>query len=435
MSVKTIKDICELFWLLEKKYNLLEFEIDGVKPWQFRRMQLYYMISEKTEVLEQAHTKLTKKDKIFSLFGLVKNSILFNPFFHNKTDILIFPHERSKKVNNIYIDIYTDYLEKKFIDNNLNFCTMERPFLGRHIREPNKNKKYLDFIVLIANIGKKFVKVKINDKDKLLISNLNKDIKEYFNIDFDIEVFFIEAIQRYKINYYLYTKLFQRLSPKELYVVVSYAHGDLIKAAKDLNIITKEIQHGTFSQYHLGYSFPEQKIELDYFPDQLLVWNKYWKDMIKLPIANKNILLYPFQYLESQKNNYQKYKRNDNQMVVLSQGAIGEKMANVILENITLFKDYQIKYKLHPGEYDRWKSYPSLVKLSNLENVEIIKDIDLYELFSKSSIQIGVFSTAIYEGVEFGCKTILIDLPGIEYMDKFIEFYSLKKEKDFYVGC
>ena len=278
------------------------------------------------------------------------------------------------------------------------------------------------------NINLQFVKVKITDKDKLLISNLNKDIKEYFNIDFDIEIFFIEAIQRYKIYYYLYTKLFQKLSPKELYVVISYAHGDLIKAAKDLNIITKEIQHGTFSQYHLGYSFPEQKIELDYFPDQLLVWNEYWKDMIKLPISNKNTLVYPFQYLESQKNNYQKYKRNDNQMVVLSQGAIGEKMANVILENITLFKNYQIKYKLHPGEYDRWKSYPSLVKLSNLENVEIIKDINLYELFSKSSIQIGVFSTAIYEGVEFGCKTILIDLPGIEYMDKFIEFYSLEKD-------
>lgn len=434
MSVKTIKDICEVFWLLEKKYNLLEFEIDGVKPWQFRRIQLYYMISEETKVLGQAHAKLTKKDKIFSLFGLVKNSILYNPFFHKKTDILIFPNERSKKVNNIYIDIYTDYLEKEFIDKDLNFCTMERPFLGEHIRESNKNKKYLDLIVLITNLGKQFVKVKITDKDKLLISNLNKDIKEYFNIDFDIEIFFIEAIQRYKINYYLYTKLFQKLSPKELYVVISYAHGDLIKAAKDLNIITKEIQHGTFSQYHLGYSFPEQKIELDYFPDQLLVWNEYWKDMIKLPISNKNTLVYPFQYLESQKNNYQKYKRNDNQMVVLSQGAIGEKMANVILENITLFKNYQIKYKLHPGEYDRWKSYPSLVKLSNLENVEIIKDINLYELFSKSSIQIGVFSTAIYEGVEFGCKTILIDLPGIEYMDKFIEFYSLEKDGGFYIG-
>ena len=434
MTVKTIKDICEVFWLLERKYNLLEFEIDGVKPWQFRRIQLYYMISEKTKVLEQAHAKLTKKDKIFSLFGLVKNSIFYNPFFHKKTDILIFPHARSKKVNNIYIDIYTDYLEKEFIDKDLNFCTMEGPFLGEHIRESNKNKKYLDLIVLITNLGKQFIKVKITDKDKLLISNLNKDIKEYFNIDFDIKIFFIEAIQRYKINYYLYTKLFQKLSPKELYVVISYAHGDLIKAAKDLNIITKEIQHGTFSQYHLGYSFPEQKIELDYFPDQLLVWNEYWKDMIKLPISNKNILVYPFQYLESQKNNYQKYKRNDNQMVVLSQGAIGEKMANVILENITLFKNYQIKYKLHPGEYDRWKSYPSLVKLSNLENVEIIKDINLYELFSKSSIQIGVFSTAIYEGVEFGCKTILIDLPGIEYMDKFIEFYSLEKDGSFYIG-
>ena len=105
-NMQSIKDICKIFWLLENKYNLLDFEIDGVKPWQFRRMQLYYIISEKTKILEQAHNKLSSTDKILSIFKLIINSIFHNPFLHKKVDILIFPHERSKLVNTKYIDIY-----------------------------------------------------------------------------------------------------------------------------------------------------------------------------------------------------------------------------------------------------------------------------------------------------------------------------------------
>ena len=47
-------------------------------------------------------------------------------------------------------------------------------------------------------------------------------------------------------------------------------------------------------------------------------------------------------------------------------------------------------------------------------------DVDLYEFLSRVEYQVGVFSTTLYEGVEFNCKTILLYLPGIKYMDKFI---------------
>ena len=63
--------------------------------------------------------------------------------------------------------------------------------------------------------------------------------------------------------------------------------------------------------------------------------------------------------------------------------------------------------------------------LKGLENkIKIVKNINLYKQLATSEFQAGVFSTALYEGVEFNCKTILLDLPGIEYMDKFIEEYN-----------
>ena len=105
--------LCEIIWSFEAKYNLLDLEIDGVKAWQFRRMALYYFLSEKTGLLEQAHVRLTFIDKFLSLFMLIKNSFLCNPFFLKQTDVIIFPHERSKLVNNEYIDIYTHYLKNE----------------------------------------------------------------------------------------------------------------------------------------------------------------------------------------------------------------------------------------------------------------------------------------------------------------------------------
>jgi len=107
---------------------------------------------------------------------------------------------------------------------------------------------------------------------------------------------------------------------------------------------------------------------------------------------------------------------------VLSQGAIGSLISDTILKNIDIFSGKKIFYKLHPGEYERWEEYPSLVELVKTYEVVLIKDeINLYELLARSDTQVGVFSTALYEGVFFDCKTILLNITGIEYMESFIK--------------
>jgi hypothetical protein len=56
--------------------------------------------------------------------------------------------------------------------------------------------------------------------------------------------------------------------------------------------------------------------------------------------------------------------------------------------------------------------------------------INLYELFAQSEYQIGVFSTAIYEGLTLNCKTVLLDFPGVEYMEYLIEEDIVKFAKN-----
>ena len=68
-------------------------------------------------------------------------------------------------------------------------------------------------------------------------------------------------------------------------------------------------------------------------------------------------------------------------------------------------------YKLHPGEYDRWReAYPWLVDA----DIKVIDSSEppLYELFARSSVQVGVASTAIYEGLTFDLETYIYDCQG-----------------------
>jgi hypothetical protein len=133
------------------------------------------------------------------------------------------------------------------------------------------------------------------------------------------------------------------------------------------------------------------------------------------------VISFGFLDLESERYKYRNVQRQKNQIVVLSQGAIGRRLADVIATCATALENHRIVYKLHPGEYERWREYESLVRLSEMENVTVKTDCNLYELFAQSEIQIGVFSAAIYEGIAFGLKTVLVDLPGLEYMTDLLD--------------
>jgi hypothetical protein len=67
-------------------------------------------------------------------------------------------------------------------------------------------------------------------------------------------------------------------------------------------------------------------------------------------------------------------------------------------------------YKPHPGEVDRWREeYPWLVDAP----VDVVgaDGPPLHRLFAESRAQVGVYSTALYEGLRFGLETYLLDVP------------------------
>ena len=66
----------------------------------------------------------------------------------------------------------------------------------------------------------------------------------------------------------------------------------------------------------------------------------------------------------------------------------------------------KIIYKLHPNEYRTWKLLHPQLKESNIEVIDNNAK-DLYYYFSIATHQIGVSSTALYEGLAFHLNTII----------------------------
>ncbi len=422
-KIKDIKELREFFLELEENYDLLNFEIDGVKPWQLERVKIDYALGKVSGVMNTPHTTTSVKDKILNIFSIFKSAIFINPFLSKKVDTIVFPHSRIKKIDDEYIDIYTHYFINKLIKEDENFIEIESPHLGKHYKDKKSWRYHNDLILIIVNLFSRFVKVDSIDLE--FIDKVEREIEEKIG-KYDLKSLLILTTKRYKVQYYLYYKLFKKLKPKQIYIVVSYGgSGAMIRAAKDLAIEVIEFQHGNFSKYHFGYYFGEDRKQVDYFPDKFFVWNKYWKTLISFPIDENKVIINGFDYLENKKKSYKHIKKEKDTMVILSQGVLGDLIATKILENWDYFQFFDIKYKLHPGEYNRWETYSSLLELSLKENIEVVQDIDLYSLFAQCEYQVGVFSTALSEGVEFGCKTILLNLSGIEGMSKFREVYNV----------
>ena len=427
MSV-SVSDICEVFFDLEEKYNLNYLEIQGCFAWQLIRMHLYYDITRKTEMFGAPQQKsLSLLDKATTFLPFFKNSVLHNPFSGKyQTDILVFDHPRKVIFNGEYSDIYSKFLVD-FLKDDYSFEVLEAPYLNNHFTEKQKYIRYTDAVELGSYIHKKFNNIEFTPNEKEIILKVQNELEAAFNIKLNIPWMLKTHILNFQYDYKRYIDLFKKRKPKKVFVVVAYENHAVVAAAKHLGIEVLELQHGTITYYHLGYSYPEKtrlKGEIPYFPDKILSFGDYWLNENMSPIAMENVIPIGFPYFEYQSKDFMGLEVIDNQILFISQGVIGKYLSKLAFEFAKGNDDLRIIYKLHPGEYETWRqNYPELVEASTFDNFEVIDDskIPLYKFLAESNYQVGAFSTAIYEGLMFNCKTFIVDVPGVEYLDDLIE--------------
>jgi len=259
----------------------------------------------------------------------------------------------------------------------------------------------------------------------LLLNNINK----IFDISIDDDKAIKEIkniILVYRLSKKYYEKILNKIKPKIIIEVCSYGFSRFLfnELAKKRGIKIVELQHGTMGKYDISYNF-YKKLELDTFPEYIYLFGEYWKNNTKFPLGKENLVVTGFPYFESRlkelKKNCRKNSKKEN-ILFISQGTVGKKLSQlaVQLNKIIDHKKYNIIFKLHPGEYDRWESEYPWLKKSNIEIVSNNKK-DIYYYFSKCNFQVGVSSTAIFEGLGFDLKTFIYKVHGYKYMKYLYE--------------
>ncbi len=414
-------EINKNFFELEKNIFLLKPKYKNIFYWELIRFEIHREILIKKNLIKIPNKRIENKFYyiIKNIIKIIKYFFISNPLYSKKKDIFIFWHPRRKIIDNINTDIYTDYIKKNLKNNYQDF----EPFIENRNSINNIYSKNILFLDSIQYLKELFIiPIKLSNKDSILINEINEKIQKIFQIKINLKKIIIKNLRWFIFYKYFFSFLFKIKKPKIILEVVGYQliNKAINSAAKKLNIPTIEIQHGVINKYHLGYSiWYEKNIILDYFPDYIFTWWKYWNNICNYPKNVKTITTW-FPYYEVNFKKYNIKKQKKHNIVIISQWAIWEELWKKIYKVAKKLKNYNFYYKLHPWEFHKKEKEFSF--LWNLENVKLIsKEKNIYDLFEICSIQIWVFSTAIYEWLWFWLNTIIFNLAWVEYLNDLVK--------------
>lgn len=427
---------------LEKKYDLYSKQLEGISYWMYTRYEIWnYIVRISERNIGTAHNKILKdQNKLQIGWSLLHSIVCGRRIKKRKVDVIIINHERKIKINDWYECKYTESISK-ILKNKYIF---ERPYELGHLKPTNeKDLIYLDRIAVKGNIAYYSCKYLFRYKyDKLYNEIRNTLIQFVYDIETEIGVsldydYIINAILKKilicKSKKVEYERILKRINPRLVIEVVHYNMDSMLinEIARKMGIYVVELQHGNIIRSHIAYQYNCKK-KLNQLPDEIWLLADFWKKEIHMPLDDKKLITVGFPYLENRIRFYkEKYLRNSAYTTVLfiSQGTIGKMLSEFAVKFAELCsgQKFRIVYKLHPGEIAIWREkYTELQKCDDIEVIEN-RDIDLYQLFAESHVQVGVYSTAIYEGLGFGLDTYICDLPYAMDMERLCrEGYALR---------
>ncbi len=422
--------LLDIFLQKEEKYDLYQKKIGNINYWVYSRFAVYHEIDKRKNNLKEAHKRETTLKQV-----LVKGcKILYYSYLYSnkkiaKADVFVVNHPRRIRWKGLYECPYSSLICSKLED----VFILERGGIHDHFR-PILEKEifYADRIALqgsvVAELNVRLKSKRYKDVIEYIdmtCRNAINSILEEVGLNVSAGDKIIKSIAKnyfvYQYKYDAYKKILKKVKPKVIVEVVSYSADCMAinQIAKEMGIPTIELQHGVMDSKHIAYNYGGSK-NIIQFPDYELVFSEYWKKVTAAPIDRSKIIPvgYPFfdrGIRETRESVGDVEKRG---ICFISQGNTGDKLSRLALELSKVLNDNEwvIYYKLHPGEFLAWKeSYPWLVN----SNVNVIdgKGMSLYEVFARSEYQVGVSTTAIYEGFGFGLKTLIYRIYLSEYFE------------------
>ena len=341
-------------------------------------------------------------------------------------DMLILNHPRRVREGDVYVCPYTDFIADRFP----NTVSLERLYVDHKHFEPahTKNLIYIDRIVAGSYayrlLYKKFCPGKyreIGRKAAEILEAPLKELEKRLGVSVDKKALYeritiLCCFYRYRRKHYM--RFLRQLRPKMIVEVVgkSFEAKLFNELGKELDIPTVEIQHSILTE---NSKYPENTRERQY-ADFCLTFSEYWKDFARPPIPKEERFFVAGQYNFEKK--LAQYKKSGNSsetskktIVFISGLVYGRDLSLLAIDFAGKLAKMSndcmnVVFKLHPIEYSSWREmYPELAA-SGLTVLDT-NDKNIYELFAESYAQVGVKSTALYEGIGFGLQTYIMKHP------------------------
>jgi hypothetical protein len=431
-----MKNKVDKFIKLEYENNLFEKKIDNFSYWNFIRTFVYAKAAipkaDISATVKKSSLSVTF-NKILLKLSQIPNFISKNPLWFLKQKDVMIINASNRFKNGVHYDcIFTDEL---LVDFKHSYYVFEEAYLEKHFKPiRTKNIKYMDYVYFKESMKKILYKPFFNiSKYEKEIADI-KEIVKKVNTEFGTEISEEEVINKV-FSYYLsykfvvryYEKILDRVKPKVIIEVCHYTFDRLAinELAKKRNIKIIELQHGTMGEYHESYNF-YKKMDITTFPDYILLFGEFWKSTTRFPIGENKLIVTGYPYFESMISTYKekskKYTQDKKIILFISQGPVGIELSKVATElnNLIDKNNYKIVYKLHPGEFKTWKTdYPWLID-KDIEVVDTREKV-IYDYFAVAKYQVGVYSTAIFEGLAFNLRTFILKAYGHELTEQLYE--------------
>ncbi len=405
----------------EIEHDLLNGKsVNGFQYWNYMRRDMIMSFEDEDAGVEPPffeNMKSTRGGKIFHNINKVIEMIAPDGGDHvGKAEVLFICHGRRQEIDGKLVSIYTDFLEERFPGS----ITMQRTGGGVRYRKKlcTRNIFFIEKLTTASYIYKYVKKYlnpgayrKVRDKIHDDMHEAFKELKDKYSLRVNERDFAERAASLY--FYYRYKKpafekILKKISPKVIVEVVgrSFDAEIINEIAYEQGIPAIELQHGTNSSW-----YPDD-IKISQLPSWYFSFGDFWSRAINLPVPEGHVVSTGFPYHDMMMEAYPKEKwvHDGKTVIFLSSKKYGKEFSEIAAELKRLMPELNIIYKLHPREFAGYKEdYPALTG----SGVEVISDnsVPLYSLFARSSIQVGVESTAIYEGMSFGLSTFIWDIP------------------------
>lgn len=229
------------------------------------------------------------------------------------------------------------------------------------------------------------------------------------------------------ISYYLlflgYLKMFQKSSFKS--VIAIDENGPAMKlvidAARKYQIKSIGVQHGTIHELHPNYIFGPADCKHNPHTDFLLLWGKYYFDLLTKESCyqDKNLAIIGQLRMDDVLAKDRVYltlpdsiiKPTDKKVVFASQPqrdeSLRKRAAVDFLTSMKNLHNLQAIIKIHPRESRDY--YEKIAREMDVDAIIVGKEVDLFELILCSDIMITCFSTVGSEAVCMRKPLIVID--------------------------